>query len=372
MTQVQYRVLRVSDSDDWNRVLPAYRSIFGSHTFMSIAAAHNRYEPQLLVVEDGSGIIAYPYFLRPTNTLEFASGIVAFDSMTPEFTGPVVTGFASADLRRSFKAAIEAEVQQHCIVSEFAHLHPWADQDGMLDVSLTTYDREIVWIDVSLGKDVLWREHFSHACRKNINRSQRENVRVFEAETEDHIREFHRIYLHTMNRNNARSSYYFGLDYFLSIFRKLGSNARFVLAEHDGRIIASVLYLHDAHDVYSYLGGADADSQEARPSNAVIFDTINWARECRKKRFILGGGYRPDDGIFRFKSSFSRNLVKFYTYRRIHLSETYAELERLWKVRYGDASASRHFPPYRLFPDQAQQSNRPVLTEGNNDSAQSC
>jgi len=372
MTEVKYRILRVSDGHEWNRVLPAYRSIFGSHAFMSIAATHHRYEPQLLVVEDRSGIIAYPYFLRPTNTLEFATDIAAFDSTTPEFTGPIVTGFASAALRRSFKAAIEAEVQQHCIVSEFAHLHPWADQDGMLDVSLTTYDREIVWIDVSLGKDVLWREHFSHACRKNINRSQRENVRVFEAETEDHIREFHRIYLHTMNRNNARSSYYFGLDYFLSIYRNLRSNARFVLAEHHGRIIASVLYLHDASDVYSYLGGADADSQEARPSNAVIFDTINWARQCGKRRFILGGGYQPDDGIFRFKSSFSRDVAKFYTYRRVHIPETYAKLERLWKERYGTASASRHFPPYRVFPDQAQQSSQPILTSGNKDSAQSC
>jgi hypothetical protein len=369
MTQLKYRILGVSDRDEWNRVMPAYRSVFGCHTFISIAAAHNRYEPQLLVVEDCSGIIAYPYFLRPTNTLEFAPGIAAFDSMTPEFTGPIVTGFASAELRRSFKAAIEAEGQQHCIVSEFAHLYPWADQDGMLDVSLTTYDREIVWIDASLGKDVLWREHFSHACRKNINRSQRENVRVFEAETEDHIREFHRIYLHTMDRNNARSSYYFGLDYFLSIYRNLRSNARFVLAVHRGRIIASVLYLHDANDVYSYLGGADADSQEARPSNAVIFDTINWARDCRKKRFILGGGYRPDDGIFRFKASFSRNRAKFYTYRRVHIPETYAELERLWKERYSAAAPSRHFPPYRLFPDQVQQSNHTILTPGNNDSA---
>jgi hypothetical protein len=359
MTEVKYRIVRVSDPDEWNRVLPAYRSIFASHTFMSIAAAHNRYEPQLLVVEDGSGIIAYPYFLRPTNALEFAPDIAAFDSMTPEFTGPIVTGFASADLRRSFKAAIEAEVRQHCIVSEFAHLHPWEDQEGMLDVSLTTYDREIVWIDVSLGKDVLWREHFSHACRKNINRSQRDNVRVFEAETEEHIREFYRIYVHTMDRNNAQSSYYFGLDYFLSIYRDLRSNARFVLAEHRGHIVASVLYVHDANDVYSYLGGADADSQEVRPSNAVIFDTINWAREHGKRRFILGGGYRPDDGIFRFKSSFSRNLMRFHTYRRVHIPETYTELERLWKGRYGAASTSRHFPPYRFFPDQAQPSHQP-------------
>jgi len=339
---------------------------------MSIAAAHNKYEPQLLVVEDRSAIIAYPYFLRPTDTLEFAPGIAAFDSMTPEFTGPMVTGIASADLRRSFRAAIETEGQQHCIVSEFAHLHPWADQDGMLDISLRTYDREIVWIDVSLSKDVLWREHFSHACRKNINRSQRDHVRVFEADTQEHIREFHRIYVHTMDRNNAQPSYYFGVDYFLSIFRNLRGNARFVLAEHRGRIVASVLYMHDANDVYSYLGGADADSQEVRPSNAVIFDTINWARERGKRRVILGGGYRPDDGIFRFKSSFSRNLMRFYTYRRVHISETYAELERLWKARYGAASTSRHFPPYRHLPNQTQLSNQPLLISGNNDSTQSC
>ena len=196
MTKSMYRILGIADCDEWNRVLPPNQSVFGSHAFMSIAATHNKYEPQLLVVEDCDGMIAYPYFLRPTGTMAFANGIAVFDSMTPEFTGPLVTGSASLDLRHSFRTAIETEWQKNSTIAEFAHLHPWGEQDGLLDPALIAYDRDIVWIDVSLSHDVLWKEHFSHACRKNIKRSQRENVRVFEAETEEHFREFFRIYVH--------------------------------------------------------------------------------------------------------------------------------------------------------------------------------
>jgi hypothetical protein len=352
-----YRILSLHDSLEWNRVLPPNQSVFGSHAFMSIAATHNKHEPQLLVVEDCDGMIAYPYFLRPTGTLAFANGIAVFDSMTPEFTGPVVTGIASPDLRHSFRTAIEAEWQKNRTIAEFAHLHPWGEQDGLLDPALIAYDRDIVWIDVSLSHEVLWREHFSHACRKNIKRSQRENVTVFEAETEEHFREFYRIYVHTMDRNNARSSYYFGLDYFLSISERLHDNARFVLAEHCGRVAAGVLYLHDANHVYSYLGGADDGSQDIRPSNAVVFNTVNWARDHGKRRFVLGGGYQPNDGIFRFKSSFSQHVARFCTYRRVHIAETYSELEHRWSEHYGPMPDSRHFPRYRLSPEPSHESN---------------
>jgi len=352
-----YRILGISDCDGWNRILPPNRSVFGSHAFMSIAAGHNKYEPRLLVIEDCDGMIAYPYFLRSTCTLAFANGIAAFDSMTPEFTGPVVTGLTSTDLRLSFRTAIEVEWLKKGTIAEFAHLHPWGEQDGLLEPAFIAYDRDIVWIDVSLSHEVLWQEHFSHACRKNIKRSQRENVRVFEAETEEHFREFYRIYVQTMDRNNARSSYYFGIDYFLSIHEQLRDNARFVLAEHRGRIVAGVLYLHDADHVYSYLGGADDGSQDIRPSNAVVFDTINWAREHRKKRFVLGGGYQPNDGIFRFKSSFSQNVAKFCTYRRTHIPETYSQLERRWSELYGAMPDSTHFPRYRLCPESTKESS---------------
>jgi len=340
--------LSLRDSAEWNRALPASRSVFGSHAYLSIVADHHQCEPCLFGIEDLSSSIVYPFILRSTKTLEFESNTEGFDSATPEFTGPIVTGNVATILRSAFRQVLHDEFNKRGVISEFAHLNPWADLDGILDAGIV-YDRDIVWVDVSLPHEVLWRDHFSHACRKNLNRSQRENVRVFEGSKEEHIREFHRIYLHTMDRNQANSSYYFGLDYFLAIFERLKSNARFVLAEYRDQIVAATLYLHDSTNVYSYLGGADIAFQEVRPTNAVVLDTINWARASGKVRLVLGGGYQPGDGIFRFKSSFSPYRVPFFTYRHIHLPEAYCTLEKLWAERYACPNLG-YFPSYRYRP----------------------
>ncbi len=141
-------------------------------------------------------------------------------------------------------------------------------------------------------------------------------MRVFQATTADHIREFSRIYTHTMARNDASGRYYFSPEYFEAFFETMPDNTCFMLAEHRGRVIAGTLYLHDDTDVYSYLGGADQEFQQIRPTNAVVHETIQWAQGAGKQRLILGGGYHSDDGIFRYKSSFSPLRARFHVYRR--------------------------------------------------------
>ena len=185
---------------------------------------------------------------------------------------------------------------------------------------------------MTLDPERLWRESYSKACRKNVNRAEREGVTVRAARDADDIAEFHRIYIQTMERNEALDSYFFDLAHFEAIFEELPAGARFALAEHDGRVVAATLYLHDADDVYSYLGGADHDFQQLRPTNAVVHDTIAWARAEGKRRLILGGGYRPDDGIFRFKASFSPLRATLELARRVHLPDDYEALVAAWRA----------------------------------------
>jgi lipid II:glycine glycyltransferase (peptidoglycan interpeptide bridge formation enzyme) len=126
------------------------------------------------------------------------------------------------------------------------------------------------------------------------------------------------------------------------------ANARFVLAKHEEQVVATTLYLHDHDSVYSYLGGADHSYQQVRPTNAVVYDTILWAKRQGKKRLVLGGGYRPHDGIFRFKSSFSPLVAKFYVYKHIHLPEEYEMLCQAWSEYYHtDLDLDGYFPAYR-------------------------
>lgn len=166
------------------------------------------------------------------------------------------------------------------------------------------------------------------------------------------IREFHRLYVQTMKERNALKHYFFSLDYFSAIFDRLRGSARFALAEYKNQVVAGTLYLHDRDDVYSYLGGADASFQHVRPTNAVIYDTVLWAKTHGKQRLILGGGYSPDDGVIRFKSSFSPQRANFLVYRCVHQSEKYDALCRSWFRLHGrDVQTAGYFPQYRFLPN---------------------
>jgi serine/alanine adding enzyme len=334
----------------WCAFLPTRLSVFGSVQFVSIVERYTGYKGRLVLYTDGDEVIAYPLLLRPINELPFAADMhfQGWDSLSPEYTGPLAFGSVSPTTADKFLSHFHDYCQREGIITEFAHLHPCRWSSDLYALEDVSFDREIVYIDLSLSPDQLWRESFTHACRKNIKRALKEKVRVFEAKSIADVREFHRIYLHTMERTQALSKYHFPLDYFVDFAETMPDHARLVLAEYDNQIVAGTLYLHDDEDVYSYLGGADHTYQHVRPTNAVIYDTICWAQRQGKKRLILGGGYGPTDTIFRFKASFSPLRTKFYVYKRIHLADAYAALCRAWSAHHGDKAAlSHYFPSYR-------------------------
>ncbi len=294
--------------------------------------------------------------------------ILVFQWTYTEYTGPVLldpaprrTGGA-AGLRNgeAFDRAFHRFCQDEGIIAEFAHLHPFHGARSFLDPGSLVFDRQIVYVDLTFSLDSLWAGSFSHACRKNIRRAQQENLRVYPAHREDQIVEFHRIYTQTMEKNQAASQYFFPLEYFLAFFYVMAESAIFMLAEHRDQIVAGTLYLHDDWDIYSYLGGADQTFQQVRPTNMVVYETILWGQRHGKRRLILGGGYRPDDGIFRFKSSFSPLRADFYTYRRVHDPAAYGSLCAAWSSHYGilleqENGTQGYFPRYRAVPGEVTQ-----------------
>lgn len=342
-------VLTTDDANAWRAFLPCSVSAFGSVEYAGIWQELTGYKAHLFVLALDESIVAYPFFLRPTSSLPFATQITTYwDIRTPDFTGPITYGSRTTTTDADFLERFSQYCHDQGIISEFAHLHPWMAATELLERSSIQHDREIVYVDLDLSEEQLWKDSFTYACRKNIKRTQQEHVKVYEAQTINDIREFHRIYTQTMDRNQAIDSYYFPSDFFVAFFEKMSANARFVLAEYEGQVVAATLYLHDKDFVYSYLGGADHSFQQVRPTNAVIYDTILWAKGRGKKRLVLGGGYEPNDGIFRFKSSFSPLLAKFHVYNRIHMPEEYERMCKAWSEYYrSDLEPGQYFPAYR-------------------------
>ena len=347
------RVITPAEPTEWQVVLPTSASVFGGVEYACIQQRFLGVAPSLYVAESDQSRVVYPRYMRAVNDLPFAGAIKTslWDTVTPEYTGPLWRGPRDAAVAQFFSNRYPMFCQEQHIVAEFAHLHPWLCDVQLLESSGLLPNREIVYIDLEQSLQKMWSDSFTYACRKNINRTIKENVRVFPAMNDDDVREFHRIYVLTMDRNHASGRYYYSLDYFLAFFEAMPNHARFVLAEYKDQIVAATLYLHDDTDVYSYLGGADENFQQVRPTNAVVYNTIQWAQSTGKKRLILGGGYQPDDGIFRFKSSFSPLRALFHVYKRVHLQDEYAELCREWSEHYQTRiNDNGYFPIYRAQP----------------------
>jgi hypothetical protein len=342
-----------ADAVKWRTLLPAGCSAFGSLEFARIMERHRGYRPRLLIFTEGDTLVVYPTLLRPVSELSFTreTETTAWDSVSPEYTGPLARGPVTPEAAHHFRALLAEYCERERVVAEFGHLHPFHRCANLVPAAHEFVDRDVAYVDLRLSQEELWHDSFTHACRKNVSRARAADVRVAPAATEDDIREFHRIYAQTMQRRGARARYGFPLSYFMAFFREMPENATFLLAHHGGRVVAGTLYLHDDDDVYSYLGGADQAFQQVRPTNAVVYEAIRWAQRHQKRRLILGGGYQPDDGIFRFKASFSPLRASFHVYRCVQMPEEYARLCGSWAAYYGPAAdPGGFFPVYRAVP----------------------
>jgi hypothetical protein len=63
-----------------------------------------------------------------------------------------------------------------------------------------------------------------------------------------------------------------------------------------------------------------------RPNDFLKWEIMCWAKNAGKRRFVLGGGASPNDGVFQYKLSFAPGgAVDFYLRKRIVWPEKYVE-----------------------------------------------
>jgi hypothetical protein len=344
-------LLTTEDADRWRATLPARTCVMGSVEYARIVERHTGASARLMVVESQGCAVAYPFLLRRIDALPFASGLGGglCDTSTPEYTGPLRIGRGPHPaLVPRFADLFARYCREHRIVAEFAHLNPWCPDVDLLEPSFVEADREVVWLDLTQGEEAIWMRSLSSDARRMTRKAQQAGLRVRHAGSPDDIRAFHRIYSLTMERRRALEKYFFPLDHFMAFFETMADSSFFALAEHEERLVAGGLFLHDATDVYWHLSAADLELARTRPVNGYVWETIRWALGQGKKRMLCGGGYEPGDGVFRFKAGFSPLRARFRTYKRTHDVEAYEALTRAWSAHHGGRSPRPGwFPAYR-------------------------
>jgi hypothetical protein len=324
---------------------PAYAGLFVGEVSERVLCA---------TLSTADGCVLYPFVARDLTALPWnpESSSPAIDLVTPYgYGGPFTWGRDAAALAARFWPEFDRWAAASGVVCEFVRFSLFEDtllhHPGDKEVKLLNVVR-----DLAPDLETIWMD-FEHKVRKNVNKARRSGIRI-EADPEgQRLEQFMRIYRATMDRRGAGEGYYFPIEFFEKLRRDLPDGTCWFHALLGDRVVSTELVLLSASTVYSFLGGTDEAAFELRPNDLLKYEIIRWTKERGYARFVLGGGYEMDDGIFRYKRSFApRGTLPFRVGRRIHQPEAYRTLVATrtayessrgldWKPRHG------YFPEYR-------------------------
>ncbi|RJQ30666.1 MAG: GNAT family N-acetyltransferase [Peptococcaceae bacterium] len=333
-----YRVLGPADKEEWVGMLALFKELDVHYypEYCRLFAAEEKGEARMFVFQKEAGTVIYPFIMRRID--EYC------DITTPYgYGGPVVAGPDGENLAGDFRACFERYCLEQGIVTEFIRFHPLLENHRLMAPYLPVGRfSTVVYVDLTRPEEEI-RAGYGYNNRKNINKAVRAGLEVVIEEAPDHFAEFKHIYNHTLQRNRAGRHYYFTDEFFEKIHRLLAGRFLYACTVYKGSVIAAELLLFNHHYIHSFLGGTLAEYFELRPANLLKHRVAGWAKAKGIKRFILGGGREEEDGIFRFKKSFSRDgLAGYYLGKKIHLPDVEQRLAELYPAGRAD-----YFPRYR-------------------------
>ncbi|WP_446219627.1 GNAT family N-acetyltransferase [Micromonospora sp. IBHARD004] len=317
---------RIADATRWLAAHQAWaaREVFAHPSYVRLLAGEQD-EPLAAYAETPSGFILYPFVLRPVTAPHLVSpGRRVFDITSPYgYGGAFHSGAGEVDAKE-FWSAFDDFCRTRNVVSEFTRLCLF--EDRRLPYPGQTRQKLNVVQDLRPPLERMWRE-FDHQIRKNINKARRLGVQIEVDETGTRLDDFLEIYYGTMDRRHASEGYYFPREFFQTIIQELAGQFVFFHALHDERVISTGLVLASADRLYCFVGGTDRSAFDLRPNYLLTFEIFRWGQEHGKTHVVLGGGYEPDDGIFRYKRAFApHGLVPYSAGTRIFDQGTYAQL----------------------------------------------
>jgi hypothetical protein len=295
------------------------------------------------------GCVLYPLILRDAATEAFCPPSIerATDIITPYgYGGPFCWGTEDTrSLADRFWRSFDEWAASEVVVSEFVRFSLF--NDTLLDYpGEAEYSQDNIVRNLEPDEDAIIGD-FKRKVRENAKKAESMGATVEMDTTGARLDEFLRIYTLTMDRRNALESYYFPRSLFEQIHDEFAGRFVYFFAKFGGKTISVQLVLMSAENAYGFLGGTDSEYFAVRPNDLMFSDIIVWLKRQGLRRYVLGGGYEPNDGIYQFKRSFApTGAVPFRLGRRILNQDLYDQL-----VECRREAAESTGEPYPRQPD---------------------
>lgn len=294
-----------------------------------------------------------PYLLRPASDVDQ-------DATTPYgYSGVhVATGCSTADLSRFWHRAVD-HWRQIRVVALFLRFSPLDEASVEAVRSLgqveLTRRQDTITVDVTQGPDRVWTAMEGRcrtAVRKAVGAELTAAVRPTEPGDLVAGSAFRRLYESTMARLGSNPWYVFPDRYYQHLASGLEKGLFIAeVRDPDGSVVASALVMRHRERVHYHLAGSLPSAGRLGANNLLVWTIVDWAAENGCRLVHLGGGVKPDDGLFRFKRSFGGVRTSFWTGALVIDAARYSQLVVARARQLGTSErellSSGFFPAYR-------------------------
>lgn len=299
-----------------------------------------------LFVENDTPLVLMPFLMHRIFINDQDTGLN--DVSSPYgYSGPIYANNIENEVITKFWSQIDEWYKKNNVVSEFIRFNlkeNWKGYNGKVEPTLVTVCGKI------LPEEEQWN-NFRPKVRNNYRKSVTYGLKstIYHHNiTLTIIKQFHEIYIGTMERNQATQQYFYELKYFVDLITHNPDTCAIVIIYKDDIPISTELLLLSDTTINSFLGGTVAEYFHTRPNDFLKIEVLKWAREKGYDHYFLGGGREKNDTLYQYKKSFfplDEDPI-FYTGRKIVDVKSYNDLIKNSSYCV-DCNSENFFPLYR-------------------------
>ncbi|SFC56955.1 Acetyltransferase (GNAT) domain-containing protein [Alkalibacterium subtropicum] len=323
-----------------------YKDIYSSYTYAQLYEEIENGEAVSYTFENEYGIVDYTFIKRKIPFL--VEGKQFYDITTAYgYGGLEISNVTDSEaLLDTYFKAFHDYCQTNDIVSEFIRFHLFENEE----IKKYFYG-EIGLIGSHISRnlndpiDCNFHNTISRAARK----AERLGLHVSFDTSGESVDDFLNVYTETMDRNNAKDFYYFDKKFFEKLHHHLKDQFIYANAVYEDKTVSSILVLFGEKYAYFFLGGTLQEYLSTDASTFLQYNVIQYLKEKGLDYYTLGGGYKGNDGLYRYKKKFDKQGVyPFHVGKKVHDLDVYNKLVEMSASKGDIDTESSFFPLYRM------------------------
>lgn len=349
LTTINLMIEIITERTVWNNTISLSRHSDFYHTYFYHNLSKKENETPLLIkYEDDNSCILLPLLIR-----EIENSVYKDATSVYGYSGMLCVSEMEHFDNENFKKELNAFLVANKIISVFSRLHPYLDfQEKILSgIGQISNPGDVVYINL-LEPIQIQRQHYSNRLKTHVNKAKR-LCTIIKGETKEQIHEFIKIYYENMRRVDAHERYFFDETYFYQLMASPDFEVELSLAlnNNTNEIIAGALFIKTDNIVQYHLSGIKEEFLDINPIKLVIDSMRVKSTEEGYTYLNLGGGREnKQDSLFRFKTTFSKNLKPFKLWKHIVDEKVYQDLVNQQQRIEKDLNLENNqefFPAYR-------------------------